>query len=195
MPRIMAPTLAENRDQRHASLLAAGHELVRTGGPRALTLAAVATRAGLSRPAAYEYFGSTADLLAAVLLDEMRRWSGDVVDHLATESTPETKITRYIEVSLRLIADGQHEIVAMLSETSLPPAVRQQINELHSTLAAPLTQAVAALGISDTDQAVRLIQGVVEAAARRLVPGRDPSSEVRAATAFVLAGLRALATD
>ena len=191
----MAPTLAEHRDQRHATLLAAGHDLVRTGGPRALTMAAVATRAGLSRPAVYEYFKSTADLLAAVLLDEMRKWSGDVVDHLAAESTPETKISRYIEVSLGLIADGRHEIIAVMSETSLPQPVRQQINALHATLAAPLTQAVAALGISDTDQAVRLIQGVVEAAARRLVPGSNPESEVRASSAFVLAGLKALATS
>ncbi|GDX32126.1 hypothetical protein LBMAG15_10600 [Actinomycetes bacterium] len=194
MPRIMAPTLAENRDQRRAALLAAGHELVRAGGPRALTMAGVATRAGLSRPAVYEYFDSTQDLLAAVLLDEMRRWSGDVVDHLAAESTPETKIARYVEVSLGLIADGRHEIIAVMSETSLPKLVRQQINELHATLAAPLTQAVAALGIADTDQAVRLIQGVVEAAARRLLPGSDPKSQVQASTAFVLGGLRALAT-
>lgn len=156
-------------------------------------MAAVAARAGLSRPAAYEYFGSTEDLLAAVLLEEMRQWSGDVVDCLAAESTPEQKISRYVDVSLGLIADGRHAIIAVMSETSLPKPVREQINAMHATLAAPLTQAVAALGISDTDQAVRLIQGVVEAAARRLAPGSDPQSEVKASSAFVLAGLKALA--
>lgn len=193
MPRIMARTLAEHRNQRRAVLLAAGHDLVVKGGTRALTMSAVAARAGLSRPAVYEYFDSTEDLLAAVLLDEVRMWAGDVIDCLAAESTPEAKIACYLQVSLGLIADGRHAIIAVMTETSLPKPVRANIDALLVTLTAPLAQAVAAVGVTDTDLAVRLIQGVVEAAARRIAHGIDPQSEVATSSIFVLAGLQALA--
>ena len=56
MPRITAPTVAEHRDQRWADLVAAGQELLVTEGPDAVTMTAVAARAGLSRTAVYEYF-------------------------------------------------------------------------------------------------------------------------------------------
>src|SRR5210317_1746714 len=108
MPRIDAPTITEHRDQRRAALLAAGHELVLSGGPRAVTMTAVAARAGLSRTAVYEYFASTEDLLAAVLGERMTAWTADVEGALAAAEDPRDKIATYVRVSLELIKDGSH---------------------------------------------------------------------------------------
>lgn len=195
MPRIEAPTIAEHRDQRRAALLAAGHELVLSGGPRAVTMTAVAARAGLSRTAVYEYFASTEDLLAAVLGERMTAWTAEVEGALATAENPQEKIATYVRVSLELIKDGSHGLLVLLSAETLPTHVRRQLSELHATLAAPLSSAVRDLGVPDVDLATRYVQGVVEAAARRIEPGQDIFAETTAATTFVIAGLQSLANE
>lgn len=195
MPRIDAPTIAEHRDQRRAALLAAGHDLVLAGGPRAVTMTAVAARAGLSRTAVYEYFASTEDLLASVLGERMSVWTAEVESALSGEVEPEAKIATYVRVSLELIKDGSHGLLVLLSAETLPTHVRRQLTDLHATLAAPLSSAVKELGVPDVDLATRYVQGVVEAAARRIEPGQDIFAETTAATIFVIAGLRGLAQN
>jgi len=192
VPRIDAPTVAEHRDQRRADLLSAGHDLVLSGGPDAVTMTAVAARAGLSRTAVYEYFASTQDLLAAVLGERMAAWTVEVEQALADVDDPEAKLTIYVQVSLGLITDGSHTLLALLSAETLPADVRRQLTGVHATLAAPLSSAVAQLGVPDVDQATRYVQGVVEAAARRIEPGQDAQAEVAAVTAFAIAGVKAL---
>ena len=193
MPRIDAPTIAEHRDQRRSALLAAGHELVLTGGPSAVTMTAVAARAGLSRTAVYEYFASTEDLLATVLGERMSSWTNEVQAALDGVDDPGSKIATYVRVSLELIKDGSHGLLVLLSTETLPTHVRRQLTQLHATLAAPLTSAVRDLGVPDVDLATRYVQGVVEAAARRIIPGQDISGEAAMATEFIIAGLRSLA--
>ena len=193
MPRIEAPTIAEHRDQRRAALLAAGHELVLTGGPKAVTMTAVAARAGLSRTAVYEYFTSTEDLLATVLGERMSAWTTEVQAALDGVGDPQLKIATYVRVSLELIKDGSHGLLVLLSTETLPTHVRRQLTQLHATLAAPLSSAAQDLGVTDVDLATRYVQGVVEAAARRITPGQDTRDEAAAATGFIIAGLRSLA--
>lgn len=52
--------------ERRAQLLEAAQEMVREEGTDALTLARVAERAGVSKPIAYEHFGTRAGLLMAL---------------------------------------------------------------------------------------------------------------------------------
>lgn len=195
MPRIEAPTLAEHRDQRKSSLLEAGHDLLSAGGPRAVTMAAVASRAGLSRPAVYEYFTSTEDLLGAVLMERMVLWTHDVTDALERAESPEDKVRTYVEVSLRLISEGSHEMIAVLSAETLPASVRAQLGALHAALAAPLADAVRDLGGGEAELITRFVQGVVEAAARRVPPGGDPTHEIEVATRFIVAGVKGMGAD
>lgn len=54
------------RDARRAQLLAVAHDIVRSEGTDALTLARLAERAGVSKPIAYDHFGTRAGLLAAL---------------------------------------------------------------------------------------------------------------------------------
>jgi len=195
VPRIDAPTITEHRDLRRAALLEAGHELVLSGGPTAVTMTAVAARAGLSRPAVYEYFSSTQDLLSNVLSERMEIWTAEVGKALAGRNTPEEKVGTYVRVSLELISDGSHGLLVLLSSETLPPDVRRTLGALHATLAAPLSSAMRDLGIADVDRATRYVQGLVEAAARRIEPGQDASAEIEAATAFAIAGVSALASS
>jgi AcrR family transcriptional regulator len=55
--------------QRRRQLLATAYEIVRSEGTDALTLARLAERAGVTKPIAYEHFGTRAGLLAALYRD------------------------------------------------------------------------------------------------------------------------------
>jgi AcrR family transcriptional regulator len=73
-PKTPKPTLAPSTHTRttfrhgdlHRTLLAAGVELARTGGPAAVVLREATRRAGVAPNAAYRHFSSHAELLASV---------------------------------------------------------------------------------------------------------------------------------
>lgn len=58
-----------SKEQRRRQLLSTAHDVVRQDGTDALTLARVAERAGVSKPIAYEHFGTRAGLLMALYKD------------------------------------------------------------------------------------------------------------------------------
>jgi AcrR family transcriptional regulator len=64
-PKLPARTTFRHGDL-HRTLLAAGIELARTGGPTAVILREATRRAGVAPNAAYRHFSSHAELLAAV---------------------------------------------------------------------------------------------------------------------------------
>ena len=106
MPRIDAPTLAEHREQRRDALLEAATTVMRESGT--VTMSAVAERTGLSRTAVYEYYRSSADLIADVLVDELAAW----IDHLAEAidgiADPRERLVTWIRAALAYVEDGRH---------------------------------------------------------------------------------------
>lgn len=196
MPRITAPTVTEHRDQRRADLVAAGQELLVTEGPDAVTMTAVAARAGLSRTAVYEYFTSTDELLAVVLSDQMVLWREALRQrlHAASFETGDLDTVRiYVEVAMGLVADGHHSLLVLLTMHTLAKDVRHRLSAAHAAVAAPVGEALAQIGIRDVDQATNYVHAAIEAAARRLTPGQDARAEIAAVAAFTVAGVRALA--
>ena len=196
MPRITAPTVAEHRDQRRADLVAAGQELLVTEGPDAVTMTAVAARAGLSRTAVYEYFTSTDELVAVVLGDQMLLWQEALSQrlHAAPPETSDLDTVRiYVEVAMGLVADGHHSLLVLLTMHTLAEDVRDRLSEAHAAVAAPVGDALAQIGIRDVDQATNYVHAAIEAAARRITPGQDARAEIAAVAAFTVAGVRALA--
>ena len=196
MPRITAPTVTEHRDQRRADLVAAGRELLVTEGPDAVTMTAVAARAGLSRTAVYEYFTSADELLAVVLSDQMVLWREALRQrlHAASFETGDLDTVRiYVEVAMGLVADGDHSLLVLLTMHTLAKDVRHRLSAAHAAVAAPVGEALAQIGIRDVDQATNYVHAAIEAAARRLTPGQDARAEIAAVAAFTVAGVRALA--
>lgn len=61
-----APAKRMPKAQRRSRLLEAAHEIVQSEGTDGLTLARVAERAGVTKPIAYEHFGTRAGLLMAL---------------------------------------------------------------------------------------------------------------------------------
>jgi AcrR family transcriptional regulator len=72
MPRIHTENLSTHRDWRRTQLIQAAASIALESGGSAVTVAAVAARAGLSRTSVYEYFGSSAELAADLVIEEIQ---------------------------------------------------------------------------------------------------------------------------
>ena len=187
MPRIDAPTLAEHREQRRDALLEAATTVMRESCT--VTMSAVAERTGLSRTAVYEYYRSSADLIADVLVDELAAW----IDHLAEAidgiADPRERLVTWIRAALAYVEDGRHALVRAAGDATLPPVRRAQVQTLHRDLAAPVYVALREIGVTDAERIASYVWGVVEAATRHIESGRAADDEVDAAIAFALAGV------
>lgn len=69
----MAPTKRMPREQRRRQLLEVANDIIAAEGTDALTLGRLAERAGVTKPIAYEHFGSRAGLLVALYQDYEER--------------------------------------------------------------------------------------------------------------------------
>ena len=93
MPRIDAPTVAEHHARRRAALVAAGADLLASGGVEAVTLGAVGSATGLARSSVYQYFDSAPALLAAVVEEVFPRSTAKLRAAVERAATPEAKAT------------------------------------------------------------------------------------------------------
>ena len=154
-----------------------------------VTMAAVAERTGLSRSAVYDYYRSSSDLIADVLVDELAAW----IDHLADATDgvvePRERLVTWIRAALSYVSDGRHALVRAAGDATLPPVRRAQVQALHRDLASPVYVALRELGVTDAERLASYVWGVVEAATRHIESGRPADDEVDAAIAFALAGV------
>ena len=190
MPKISAPTVAEHRVLRRGQLIEAAASLALEVGGSAVTMSAIAKRAGLSRTAVYEYFASSTDLLAELILDELTHWAGTLETVVASEVDAEAKVRAWIRGALGYVADGHHQLVKALGAVSLPIERTPEIQAAHRRLVDPLIGALSQMGISDPVGTALLVNATVESATRRIERGLSAADEIAAAESFALAGVR-----
>lgn len=182
MPRIAAPTVAENRELRRTALVDAATRIIEARGSARFSVADVAAEVGLSRSAVYEYYASSADLVADVLVDELLTWTELIVASVASAPDAQAKVAAWIRTNLDYAANGRHALVRAAGQVELPPTRRAQIGTLHHELVAPLRAAVIASGQDPV--VVSYIWGVTQAAIERIEGGADPAAEAASAIAF-----------
>ena len=193
MPKIETQTLAQHRDWRRSQLIEAAAAIALESGGAAITVAAVAARAGLSRTSVYEYFASSADLAADLVIDELNSFAQELKKISEAGSSPIEAIDLWIEGSLQYIADGRHLLAKALNAIDLPRNRSAAIGMAHGALLAPLRSKLEELGISDINFALTLIQSTTDGASRRIESGDDAEIVIRFTREFCIAGLTALA--
>jgi AcrR family transcriptional regulator len=193
MPKIETETLSQHRDWRRSQLIEAAAAIALESGGEAITVAAVAARAGLSRTSVYEYFASSADLAADLIIDELNSFAGELNKISAAGTTPSESVDLWIEGSLQYIADGRHLLAKALNAIDLPRNRSAAIGMAHGALLAPLRTQLEALGISDINFALTLIQSTTDGATRRIESGDDAELVIKSTREFCIAGLTALA--
>jgi AcrR family transcriptional regulator len=189
MPRIETETLAQHRDWRRNQLIEAAASIALESGGAAVTVAAVAQRAGLSRTSVYEYFGSGSELVADLVIDELGTFAATLNEAVSDCSDPQCIVTCWIKGALEYIADGRHLLAKALNATSMPQSRAQQIGMAHRVLMAPLVKAVEELGVKDTRRALSFIQAITDASTKRIESGHDAEGEIAYATSFCINGL------
>jgi AcrR family transcriptional regulator len=161
-------------------------------GGSAVTVAAVAQRAGLSRTSVYEYFGSSADLIADLVLEELNNFAHYLRDAVSDTEQPIESIAAWIQSALTYIADGRHLLAKALNATSLPQERTAAIGAAHRALLAPLVTGLTAMGVKDNQRALLFIQAITDASTKRIEGGHDAEAEIKSATAFCIAGLASI---
>lgn len=195
MPKISAPSIVEHRELRRQQLISAALELALGEGAEAVTVTAVAKKAGLARSSIYEYFASSADLIADLILEELDYYSNRLAVAIVDATDPFEKIEHWIAEGLRYVADGRHMLVKSLNTISTPEFRKEEIAMGHRKMIAPLRQALVETGIKDPAAAAAFLSSVTDAASIRIDAGNDAELEIQRASTFALAGLRALATN
>ena len=189
MPRIETETLAEHRDWRRSQLIDAAASIAMESGGAAITVAAVAQRAGLSRTSVYEYFGSGSELVADLVIDELKSFAQTLNNAVADCTDAQCVVTCWVKGALTYIADGRHLLAKALNATAMPQSRSQQIGMAHRALMAPLVKAVTDLGVKDSQRALSFIQAITDASTKRIETGHDAEEEIAYATTFCINGL------
>jgi AcrR family transcriptional regulator len=189
MPRIELATIAEHRAHQRASLLAAARELFEAGGVAAVTPKSVGARAGLARSSVYEYFPSSAALLAAVAEDQFPQWAKALEDAVAARRTPLTTVDAYNSATLAQVAAGEHRLGQALETADLPAETRARLRALHDELVAPLERSLRELGRADHAMVAALVSGALNAAVRMVQAGAPSATVERVTRAFVRAAI------
>jgi len=189
MPRIETETIAEHREWRRNQLIDAAASIAMESGGAAITVAAVAQRAGLSRTSVYEYFASGSELVADLVIDELKTFAFTLNGSVSECSEPRCVVSCWIKAALEYIADGRHLLAKALNSTAMPQSRSQQIGMAHRALMAPLVKAIEELGVKDTQRALSFIQAITDASTKRIESGHDAESEIAYATTFCINGL------
>ncbi|GAA4898693.1 TetR/AcrR family transcriptional regulator [Streptomyces coeruleoprunus] len=184
--------MAEHRTMQRAALLDAARSLLSEGGTEALTFPALAERTGLARSSVYEYFRSRAAVVEELCAVDFPVWAAEVEAAMQGADTPEAKVEAYVRRQLELVGDQRHRAVVAISASELDDGAREKIRAAHGGLVAMIVEALGDLGQPEPRLAAMLLQGVVDAAVRRIELGaaEEPATIADTAVAMALHGLR-----
>jgi AcrR family transcriptional regulator len=168
-------------------------QLALEGGAASITVSAVAHRAGLSRSSFYEYFSSSADLIADLVLEEFNIYRERLATAVASAENPNQHIELWIDEALRYVVDGRHLLVKSLNSISLPDFRKQEIALGHRGLMATIVDELHEIGVQDIQAALTYVQNSLDTAATRIEAGNNAEQEIKIAQRYVAAGLSALA--
>lgn len=175
-----------------AALLDAARSLLSEGGTEALTFPALAERTGLARSSVYEYFRSRAAVVEELCEVDFPVWAAEVSAAMERTDSAEDKIEAYVRTQLALVGDRRHRAVVAISASELDAGAREKIRAAHGGLVAMIVEALEELGHAQPRLAAMLVQGVVDAAVRRIELGaaETPEDITDAAVTMALRGVR-----
>ncbi|WP_405533505.1 TetR/AcrR family transcriptional regulator [Streptomyces avidinii] len=184
--------MAEHRSMQRGALLDAARSLLSEGGTEALTFPALAERTGLARSSVYEYFRSRAAVVEELCAVDFPVWAAEIEAAMEQAQSPEAQIEAYVRSQLGLVGDRRHRAVVAISASELDAGAREKIRAAHGGLVAMIVEALSGLGQAEPRLAAMLLQGIVDAAVRRIELGaaEDPAVVTEAAVAMALRGVR-----
>lgn len=194
-PKIAEATIVEQRAMRQKQIIDAAMSLALDSGAPSVTVAAVAKRAGISRSLVYEYFSSSADLIADLVLEELEYYRQRLMNAVHGIENPYLYIELWISEALQYVADGRHILVKSLNTVAALNFRREEIAQGHRNMMATIIDPLKKIDIEDLALAISYLQSTIDAAAMRIDAGNAAAPEIQNAQLFAIAGLRALARN
>ena len=191
-PKIQAATVVEQRQMRQRQLIDAALSIALESGAANITVAAVAKRAGLARSSMYEYFSSSADLIADLVIEELALYQKRLAQAVKGTEDPYQHIELWIAEALQYVVDGRHMLIKSLNAAAIPEFRRDEISQGHRNLMTTISAPLQDIGLTDIRGAMSYLQNTIEAASVRIESGSDSELEIRSAQIYAIAGLRAL---
>ncbi|MEU0070451.1 helix-turn-helix domain-containing protein [Streptomyces sp. NPDC006332] len=184
--------MAEHRSMQRAALLDAARSLLSEGGTEALTFPALAEKTGLARSSVYEYFRSRAAVVEELCEVDFPVWAAEVSAAMSAADGPEAKVEAYVRRQLALVGDRRHRAVVAISASELDAGAREKIRAAHGGLVAMIVEALAEMGHAQPRMAAMMLQGIVDAAVRRIELGaaEEPAVITEAAVGMALRGVQ-----
>lgn len=197
--RRYAPRLP--KEERREQLLDAALALIGEDGYGAVSMEAVARRAGVTKPVVYDAFGDRGALLRALLEREERRAMAAVLAALPTDTsnaTPAALLAHGVAGFLEAVAAAPDTWrLILLPADGTPDAVRAEVSTAREQILKQVRRLViwgaGDLGFDvDAEVAAHAIVGIGEAFARLTIeqPGRIPPARVGAFVGAVAAQLQ-----
>jgi len=194
-PKIAEATIGEQRAMRQKQIIDAAMSLALESGAPSVTVAAVAKSAGISRSLVYEYFSSSADLIADLVLEELDYYKERLTTAVHGIDDPYTYIELWIAEALQYVADGRHLLVKSLNSVTAPDFRKDEIGQGHRNLMATIINPLKMIEVEDLGLAISYLQSAIDVAAKRIDAGNEAAPEIQNAQLFAIAGLRALARN
>lgn len=191
-PRIQEANIVEQRKMRQRQLMDAALSLAIEGGIDSVTVSAVAKKAGLSRSSIYEYFSSSADLIADLIMEEMAYYNQRLLKAVNEVEDPYKYIELWIAEALQYVVDGRHLLVKSLNSVSTPNFRKSDIAQGHKQLMATITKPLSNIGLDDLALGLTYLQNTIDAASVRIESGNNSELEILYAQKYAVAGLQAL---
>ena len=191
-PKIQAATVVEQRQMRQRQLIDAALSIALESGAANISVAAVAKRAGLARSSMYEYFSSSADLIADLVIEELALYQKRLAQAVKGTEDPYQHIELWIAEALQYVVDGRHMLIKSLNAAAIPDFRRDEISQGHRNLMTTISAPLQEIGLTDIRGAMSYLQNTIEAASVRIESGSDSELEIRSAQIYAIAGLRAL---
>lgn len=164
-------------------------------GAHRVSVATVATRAGLSRTSFYEYFSSSSEIVAELIAEELDSFSQFLSEKIQGATDPRQAISIWVTSSLEYVADGRHLLAKALSAIEISRDQSAAIAMAHRKMIASLAQPVTDLGITDVSQALSLIHSATQSATARIESGSDSMREIENTRNFIVAGISTLSQN
>ena len=194
-PKIQVATIVEQRAMRQRQLIDAALAIALESGAASITVGAVAQRAGLARSSIYEYFSSSADLIADLVIEELALYQKRLSQAVIGTQDPYQHIELWIAEALQYVVDGRHMLIKSLNAATIPEFRRDEISQGHRNLMTTISAPLQEIGLTDIRGAMSYLQNTIEAASVRIESGSDAEIEIQSAQIYAIAGLRALALE
>ena len=195
MPKIIGGSLREHREQTRRRLFAALGELLNERGFDTITLADIATTAGVGRTAVYNHFADKEAPLVGFISHSTEQYADALEESLADVDDPVEQLRSYVRAMVQLKHDHHlpgSELRSMLSRAT-QARLREHVSDFERVLRGVLSRGIA-VGVfpeQDLSTTVPLVNACLSG---RGVPG-EGAARVRAiqqTEQFVLRAVGAL---